>query len=163
MLSFARAHLLLAPAALLLGGCQMSMDRSAFSRAQRSAMTSEGFVETSRGWEFSMNDRLLFATDQDTVQPEQSVKVRRIGQRLLAVDLRHAAVEGHADDTGSAVHNDQLSKRRAEAVADELAASGFQRANLSAVGLGERFPVDNDRSRDGRRQNRRVVILITAP
>jgi outer membrane protein OmpA-like peptidoglycan-associated protein len=163
MFSFLRTSLLLALAALILGGCQMSKSGSRFTRAQLAVLTSEGFAETDRGWEFSINDRLLFDTDDSNVRPEQVASIQRIGGRLLAVGIRHAAVEGHADGTGGAEYNQRLSERRAAEVAAVLVAGGFAPADVSAVGLGERFPIDSNHTADGRRENRRVVILITAP
>lgn len=163
MPSFMRTALFLALAALILGGCQMSKDKSPWTRAQRAVFVEEGFTETDRGWEFSINDRLLFATDESVVLPEQVASIRRISGRLLGVGISHAAVEGHADGTGSADHNQRLSERRAAAVAEVLAASGFARSAVTTTGLGDRFPVESNATVEGRRENRRVVILITAP
>ena len=163
MPSFVRTALFLAFAALVLGGCQMSKDKSPWTRAQRAVFVQEGFAETDRGWEFSINDRLLFATDDSTVLPEQAGSIRRISGRLLGVGIRHAAVEGHADGSGGAEHNQRLSERRAAAVAEVLVASGFDKAAVSTTGLGDRFPIESNATAEGRRENRRVVILITAP
>lgn len=163
MLSFVRTSLLLTILALVLGGCQMSKKASPFTRAQLAVLTSEGFTETDRGWEFSINDRLLFATDESIVLPEQVASIHRISGRLLGVGIRRAAVEGHADRTGSAEHNQRLSERRAAAVAEVLVEAGFPTEGVSTAGLGDRFPVEDNGTAEGRRENRRVVILITAP
>lgn len=163
MSSFLRTGLLLAFAALILGGCQMSKDKSPWTRAQRAMFVEEGFSETDRGWEFSINDRLLFATDESTVLPQQAGSIRRIAGRLLGVDIRRATVEGHADGSGGAEHNQRLSERRAAAVAEVLVASGFAQSEVTTVGLGDRFPIESNDTVEGRRENRRVVILITAP
>lgn len=163
MSSFVRTALFLALAALVLGGCQMSKDKSPWTRAQRAVFTSEGFTETDRGWEFSINDRLLFATDESIVLPQQAGSIRRIAGRLLGVDIRRATVEGHADGSGGADHNQRLSERRAAAVAEVLVASGFAQSEVSTAGLGDRFPVESNATVEGRRENRRVVILIAAP
>lgn len=162
MPSFVRTALFVALAALVLGGCQMSKDKSQWTRAQRAVFVEEGFAETDRGWEFSINDRLLFATDESVVVPPQVASIRRISGRLLAVGIRHAAVEGHADGTGSAEHNQRLSERRAAAVAEVLVTSGFARSAVTTLGLGDRYPVESNATAAGRRENRRVVILITA-
>jgi OOP family OmpA-OmpF porin len=163
MPSFVRTALFLALAALFLGGCQMSKDKSPWTRAQRAVFVEEGFAETDRGWEFSINDRLLFASDESTVLPEQAGSIRRISGRLLAVDIRRAAVEGHADGSGGAEHNQRLSERRAAAVAEVLVGSGFDKSAVTTAGLGDRFPIESNDTAEGRRENRRVVILITAP
>lgn len=163
MSSFLRTGLLLAIAALFLGGCQMSKNKSPWTRAQLAMFTEEGFAQTDRGWEFSINDRLLFATDDSTVLPEQAGSIRRIAGRLLSVDIRHAAIEGHADGSGAAEHNQRLSERRAAAVAEVLVASGFDKSAVSTLGLGDRFPIESNDTVEGRRENRRVVILIATP
>ncbi len=160
---FVRTALFLALAALVLGGCQMSKDKSPWTRAQRAVFMEEGFAETDRGWEFSINDRLLFASDESTVLPQQAGSIKRIAGRLLGVGIRHATVEGHADGSGSAEHNQRLSERRAAAVAEVLVGSGFDKTAISTTGLGDRFPVESNATAEGRRENRRVVILITAP
>ena len=162
MFSFLRTGLLLALTVFILGGCQMSKDGGRLTRAQLAVLTSEGFAETDRGWEFSINDRLLFDSDDSEVRPEQAASIRRISERLLGVGIRRAAVEGHADGTGSAEHTQPLSERRAGEVAAVLVGGGFAPADVSATGLGDRYPVESNRTADGRRENRRVVILVTA-
>ena len=150
-------------AGLPLTGCQMSRDRSPWTREQIAMLNEAGFLKTGRGWEFSVDDRLLFPTDQSQVAADQAAIIGRIATRLLSVNIRHAAIEGHTDRTGTDRHNLALSKSRAETVARVLEVTGFPRANLSTVGLGERFPIDTNATAEGRRENRRVVILLSAP
>lgn len=70
-------------------------------------------------------------------------------------------VAGHSDSTGSASHNYELSKRRAEGIAAYLVADGkIEPARVIAVGYGERAPVADNRSEAGRAKNRRVEILV---
>lgn len=149
--------------ALLVGGCQTTGRPGAWSRAQQTYLRGEGFVTTDRGWEFSMNDKLTFPTDRSEVLPAQKATILRIARGLLGVGIRHATVEGHADDTGGTHHNQRLSEQRAAAVAAMLVAGGFGRADVDTVGLGERFPVESNETPEGRQENRRVVILIRTP
>ena len=148
---------------LSLAGCQTVPDRGRWTGKQTAALRAEGFIDTPRGWEFGMSDRLLFATDDSSILAAQATIITRIARHLVAVDIRHASVEGHTDTTGSARHNDALSVRRAAAVADALDRGGLERRNIVVVGLGERYPVESNATASGRRENRRVVILITAP
>ncbi len=134
-----------------------------FSRAQISTLQKTGFGKTDRGWEFSVNDKLLFATDRAEVVPDQVAAIRRVTQALIGVGIRHVEVEGHTDGTGTARYNDALSVKRAAAVADVIVASGMERANVRVVGLGERYPVESNTTASGRAENRRVVMLVTAP
>jgi outer membrane protein OmpA-like peptidoglycan-associated protein len=150
-------------AALLLAGCQTARQPGPWTSAQVAALTQAGFVKTERGWEFSVNDRLLFPTDEGSVDPGQATVVTQMAQNLLAVDIRHATIEGHTDRTGTIQYNLDLSKRRADSVAALFATAGFPPENLRAIGLGESYPVDNNTTAAGRRENRRVVVLLAVP
>jgi outer membrane protein OmpA-like peptidoglycan-associated protein len=68
---------------------------------------------------------------------------------------------GHTDSTGSDAYNEDLSKRRADAVADYLALRGVSRARIATIGYGERYPVADNATDEGRARNRRVEIKIT--
>ncbi len=68
-------------------------------------------------------------------------------------------VIGHTDSTGPEEYNQQLSLRRAQAVVDYLKSIGAE-ANFVAIGKGESEPVADNSTKEGRAQNRRVVIDI---
>ncbi len=65
---------------------------------------------------------------------------------------------GHTDSTGPEGYNQRLSERRAQSAADYLAGKGI--TNLSLKGMGEREPVADNATREGRAANRRVEIVI---
>jgi len=158
----------LAAGLMLAGGCATpgqppAVAAGPFTPAQETAMREAGFIKSDRGWELSVSDRLLFATDQAEVLPGQASIIERMTRALVDVGIAHLEVEGHTDRTGSARHNDLLSAKRAEAVAGVIAANGMERANIKTVGLGQRYPVESNATAAGRRENRRVVILVTAP
>lgn len=66
---------------------------------------------------------------------------------------------GHTDDTGNSEHNAQLSERRARAVARLLKENGVPEERLYFQGAGETLPIADNRSDEGRSQNRRVEIV----
>ena len=68
-------------------------------------------------------------------------------------------IEGHTDSTGSDSHNEALSERRAQSVADYLASQGVSASSLNPIGMGEGSPVASNDTRDGRRLNRRVDVI----
>jgi OOP family OmpA-OmpF porin len=68
------------------------------------------------------------------------------------------SIEGHTDSSGSDAYNQDLSQRRAGAVRDYLVAGGLQASALNATGMGETSPVDSNSTKEGRANNRRVVI-----
>jgi outer membrane protein OmpA-like peptidoglycan-associated protein len=69
-------------------------------------------------------------------------------------------VAGHTDSIGSDAYNDQLSQRRAQAVANYLSSRGVNSNRLMTVGGGERYPVASNETEEGRAQNRRVEISV---
>jgi outer membrane protein OmpA-like peptidoglycan-associated protein len=69
-------------------------------------------------------------------------------------------VAGHTDSIGSDAYNDQLSQRRAQAVASYLTSRGVNSQRLMTVGGGERYPVASNDTEAGRAQNRRVEISV---
>jgi outer membrane protein OmpA-like peptidoglycan-associated protein len=144
-----------------LAACQ-SAGRPHLTKAQVTALQSQGFERTDRGWEFGIQDRLLFAIDESRLDAAERQSVAHIAAALLGVGIAQATIEGHADDTGSSEHNLALSRDRAEAVARQMQANGFPAAGLTVIGLGEKYPVDTNRTSKGRRENRRVVVVISA-
>ena len=155
--------LMIATGAVALGGCQTTAPIAhGLSARQIAVLKQQGFVETARGWAFSVDDRLLFATDDSAIDAGQATKITRMASALLGVGIGRARIEGYADSTGTEQYNETLSLHRAQAVADVLVGSGFAATNLTVLGLGDRDPVESNRTAAGRSQNRRVVILISA-
>lgn len=144
----------------MLAGCQ-TMPSAGLTPAQIAALKAEGFQQTDEGWEFGMADKVLFDTDQFVVRDDAAQVVSRIGRTMASVGLSKARVYGYTDATGSDAYNEQLSKRRAEAVAVVLVAAGVPRAGVEAIGAGKRNPVADNATPAGRAQNRRVAIVIS--
>ena len=69
-------------------------------------------------------------------------------------------VEGHTDNMGEASFNDDLSRRRAEAVREALVERGLPEDRLIAEGFGETKPRADNGTRDGRARNRRIEIRV---
>jgi OOP family OmpA-OmpF porin len=73
-------------------------------------------------------------------------------------------IQGFTDKTGPAAFNETLSERRAEAVARYLAVEyKIPVRNLTMLGEGYAQPVADDKTRDGRKQNRRVEVKLWIP
>lgn len=143
-----------------LAGCQTTPVHG-LSAEQIAALKAEGFVETDEGWEFGMADTVLFDTDKFVVRDAARQTVTRIGRTLVKVGLNDVRVYGYTDSVGSDVYNEQLSARRAEAVAEVLVDAGMRRAGIQTIGAGKRNPVADNSTPAGRAQNRRVAIVIS--
>ena len=70
------------------------------------------------------------------------------------------SLEGHTDSVGSAKTNKKLSEKRANAVRDWLVQNGIGADRLTATGFGEDKPIDTNRTRAGRKNNRRVEVKL---
>jgi outer membrane protein OmpA-like peptidoglycan-associated protein len=70
-------------------------------------------------------------------------------------------IEAHTDSQGQARANLRLSRARAAAVKRHLVRRGVDPARLVTEGYGEERPVAENRTADGRAQNRRVEFVIT--
>ncbi|AJC19919.1 OmpA family protein [Pandoraea pulmonicola] len=143
-----------------LAGCQTTPVHG-LTAEQIAALKAEGFVQTDEGWEFGMADTVLFDTDQFVLKDGARQTVARIGQTLVKVGLNEVRVYGYTDSVGSDAYNEQLSGRRADAVAEALIDAGMQRAGIKTVGAGKRNPVADNSTPAGRAQNRRVAIVIS--
>lgn len=108
----------------------------------------------------NMPQDLLFATDSASVRPDLRADLNTVASSLLRYPNSRIEVIGHTDNTGSAAYNQDLSQRRAVAVASVLRESGVPGARIAAFGRGEDQPVASNLTAEGKAQNRRVEIII---
>jgi K(+)-stimulated pyrophosphate-energized sodium pump len=71
-------------------------------------------------------------------------------------------IGGYTDNTGDAAANLELSRKRAEAVRNQLEEMGIDAKRISAEGYGAQHPIANNDTAEGRMQNRRIAIRVTA-
>lgn len=146
---------------VLLAACQTVPQ--GLTPAQIAVLKEEGFTQTDEGWEFGISDKVLFDTDQAVVKPGSVDNIKRLAGRLLGVGLDRMRLDGHTDNRGSDAHNQQLSLRRAQAVADIVVAAGMPAAHVEVRGQGAAHPVADNGSAAGRAENRRVAVVIVTP
>ena len=109
----------------------------------------------------NMPSNITFAVDSATVQPGFSETLISVGLVLKKFNKTIVDVYGHTDDTGSDAHNQDLSQRRAVAVATILANQGIDQRRFYIEGKGETDPIASNSNETGRSQNRRVEIQIS--
>lgn len=153
--------LALAGMGLWLAGCQTVAQPKGFTREQVAVLQAQGFSQAEDGWELGLDDKLLFPSDQSGVAPTQRERLAKLGHALASVGIVGAEIDGHADASGSADYNQALSMRRAQAVRTELLAGGMAPARLQAKGYGAYRPIASNATAAGRRENRRVVVIVT--
>ncbi len=103
-----------------------------------------------------------FATAKAVVKPEYRTQIEEVAVFMTKNADTKAVIEGHTDSVGKDAYNQKLSQQRAEAVRDYLVSEfGIDAARLTAVGYGETRPVADNKTEEGRQQNRRVDCVIT--
>jgi outer membrane protein OmpA-like peptidoglycan-associated protein len=113
---------------------------------------------------------VLFAFDRADLTDAANTKIAAVAEIVVRLaPERNLSVEGHTDAVGDGEYNLELSLRRAIAVSDALQAGGVAAERLRTVGHGERFPVAQNRTPEGRDDpagraaNRRVEVVIERP
>lgn len=117
-------------------------------------------VKTERGYIVTIGD-VLFATNQATLTPNGMSTLRKLADVMAQNPNRTVLVEGFTDSTGSSSHNQELSQRRAEAVASALGGMGVPRDRIAMKAYGEAFPVAANDTASNRQLNRRVEIVLS--
>jgi outer membrane protein OmpA-like peptidoglycan-associated protein len=117
--------------------------------------------ESVRGFVVNLPD-ILFDVNKDTLKTEAQIVLAKLAGILLLIPDKGALIEGHTDSTGSAAYNLDLSQRRADAVRRFLQLEGLAETRLESSGFGMERPVSDNTSPEGRKQNRRVEIVISA-
>ncbi len=112
------------------------------------------------GLDVSMSSDTMFSSGSAQLFPGGRDKLRQFASVLNRYPRTVVQVVGHTDSRGSEESNLDLSRRRAQAVADELVAAGVARQRLSTRGLGEASPVNSNDTPEGRAQNRRVEVIV---
>jgi outer membrane protein W len=105
--------------------------------------------------------KLLFDFDSAELRPESITELERVVKFMGDVPFAKAMVEGHTDSVGADAYNMALSDRRARAVFDYLSSRGVDPARLSSVGKGETAPIADNKTAEGRQENRRVMLIRT--
>ncbi|WP_229732252.1 OmpA family protein [Pseudomonas sp. N040] len=116
--------------------------------------------ETERGLVMTLGD-VLFAGGSANLTPAANRTVLKLVQFLQLNPRRVIRVEGYSDSNGEEADNLQLSRERAQSIADVLVDLGVDAKRISVAGYGEAYPVADNASTRGRAQNRRVEIVFS--
>ena len=106
-------------------------------------------------------DRLLFDTNQATLQPASNEQLRNIAAILKAYPNVKIKIGGYTDNTGDAAANLNLSQDRADNVKAELEKLGIAPDRMEAQGYGQDHPVADNSTEEGRQKNRRISLRVT--
>jgi OOP family OmpA-OmpF porin len=115
--------------------------------------------ETERGLVLILGD-VQFAPNQEKLTAEAMQKLYPLVTILKEQPKRNIRIEGHTDSSGEKSYNLDLSQRRADAVRDFLIENGIRAERITARGYGEESTVASNDTAEGRRENRRVEVIV---
>jgi outer membrane protein OmpA-like peptidoglycan-associated protein len=114
---------------------------------------------TPRGLVMTLGD-VLFDTGRSELNPGASRKLDQLAQFLSEHRERRVQIDGFTDSVGTESYNEELSRRRADAVKSALTTRGVDASRISTQGYGKAYPVANNSDSGGRQLNRRVEVVI---
>jgi len=117
--------------------------------------------EDARGTVITLSGEVLFESGKAELKPVATAKLSQVADALTTSDPNSAIrVEGYTDSQGSQRFNEKLSQDRAEAVRQFLVSRGVAADRVRAEGFGPAKPVADNKSPEGRANNRRVEIVV---
>jgi outer membrane protein OmpA-like peptidoglycan-associated protein len=108
----------------------------------------------------NMDGNVTFDTNSAAIKGEFFEVLNSVALVVNRFDKTVIEVAGHTDSTGPRDFNMTLSQRRADSVAQYLAAQQVNRQRLLTIGLGPDYPVADNSSTQGRALNRRVEVTL---
>ena len=102
----------------------------------------------------------FFDFNKSVVKPEGKAKLDDLVGKIKDINLEVIIAVGHTDSVGSDAYNQKLSVRRSEAVKAYLVSKGIEKNRVYTEGKGEKQPVADNKTAEGRAKNRRVEIEV---
>ncbi|MDW5444551.1 outer membrane protein OmpA [Polaromonas sp. SM01] len=102
----------------------------------------------------------FFDFDKSVLKPEGKAKLDDLVGKIKDINLEVIIAVGHTDSVGSDSYNQKLSVKRSEAVKAYLVSKGVEKNRVYTEGKGEKQPVADNKTAEGRAKNRRVEIEV---
>ena len=102
----------------------------------------------------------FFDVDKSVLKPEAKAKLDDLVSKTKGINLEVIIAVGHTDSDGSDAYNQKLSVARSEAVKNYLTTKGVEKNRVYTEGKGEKQPVADNKTKDGKAKNRRVEIEV---
>jgi len=112
--------------------------------------------------DITFDSGFLFDFDKSGLKSDTKVNLDKLAAILQKYPDTNIVIAGHTDSTGDDNYNMDLSKKRANAVSDYLAIQNVNRNRVTVNWFGETKPIASNETKEGRIQNRRVEIAISA-
>ena len=162
----ARANDSAATASKQAGAAQSTADKGVAQAAQaeRSVGTLGYRVENLDNFKFASTETVLFAVGKSELSKEAEAQLDAFAAKVVPMKHYIVEVQGFTDSTGASAANVELSRRRAAAVVRYLTLDGkLPLYRVNTIGYGKASPAADNKTRDGRKQNRRVEVKLYTP
>jgi len=107
------------------------------------------------------DDAVKFGFDKAELSADAKAALDQFADRLRGDNQNvYIEIQGHTDNVGSEEYNFKLGEKRAEVVRRYLSMKGVPLHRMSVISYGETEPVADNSTREGRNQNRRVVLVV---
>jgi outer membrane protein OmpA-like peptidoglycan-associated protein len=138
-------------------------ERSAQRGLQRADVIEKN-MEAMNKFQMAKTVTVLFPLNQSKLNDDAKAELDEIAKMTDGKDRFVIEVQGFTDKTGSAIANEQLSQARASAVSRYLVNEHkVPVRSVNTLGSGYALPVADDKTREGRKQNRRVEVRLFVP
>ena len=140
--------------------------REAAEKRAREALDKLGMAaalsvkEEPRGTIIVLPGSVLFASNKWELLPGAQEKLNAVAEALKNQEDHRILVEGHTDSQGTEQSNVELGEKRAQSVRTYLVSRGVKAETITAIGIGQSRPIADNKSPEGRANNRRVEVII---
>ena len=146
--------------ALAGGAVGLYMDRQEDKLREQLRGTGVSVTRNGDNIHLNMPGNITFETNSANVNSSFYPVLNSVTLVLNEFEKTLIQVAGHTDNTGSAEYNQQLSERRAESIRDYFMSRQIPPVRIQTFGRGEMDPVASNDTSEGRRQNRRVELIL---
>lgn len=107
------------------------------------------------------DDKVKFGFDKAQLSDEAKAAIDEFATQLKTQNKSvYVEIQGHTDNIGGDLYNEKLGQDRADAVRVYLSKAGIPLHRMNSISYGETAPIADNKTRDGRSQNRRVVLVV---
>ena len=140
------------------------MDKKAEELAVLEAAKIETITDVNglEGIKVTFDSGILFGFNSSKLSDESKETLTKFATAMKDMEQTDITIYGHTDNVGSEEANQKVSAKRADAVAEYLKKCGMSKDRLITKGMSFSMPVASNDTEEGRAQNRRVEIYITA-
>lgn len=146
----------------VLVGNKMDKQKAELERIEGARVETVTDVNNLQAIKVTFDSGILFQTGKSNLSAASKHALVQFSSSLYENPDTDVSIYGHTDNTGSRAINERLSNERAESVAKFIIEQGVLGSRLTTEGKAYDEPVASNETAEGRAQNRRVEIYITA-